>query len=483
MMQRPVVFMALAPILWGCAVGPDFKAPPARMVDRITADPLPARLQGGQPTIAPSDAPSEWWTLFGSVTLNNLVREALSANPDLAAARAALRVAQANADAQRAAFFPGLSGGFDATRQKTSNTLSPVLSNPSQTFNLFTPQLTVSYSLDLFGGTRRATESADAAARAQLFTLRAARLTLAGNVALAAIQYASLSDQIVAQRSIVTDTSQLRDLIADQLARGAVSEVSLAAQDTLVLQQKATLIGLEKQQAQQRDLLAALTGRLPAQFASPDLGLSDFSTVHDIPVSLPADLVRQRPDVRIAEENLHTANAQVGVAIAAMLPSITLSGSNGSAASALGALFGPGNGFWNVGAGLLQPLFDGGALLAKKRAADAALQQVEAQYQSAVVMAFQNTADALEAAQFDAKALSTIVAQERAAKISLSRSGRQRELGDVGLPSLLLAQQAYQQAEISLAQAKASQLADTVGLFTALGGGWWHGEKEGEGYK
>ena len=162
---------------------------------------------------------------------------------------------------------------------------------------------------------------------------------------------------------------------------------------------------------------------------------------------------------------------------------VTLSGSNGSAASALGALFGPGNGFWNVGAGLLQPLFDGGALLAKKRAADAALQQVEAQYQSAVVMAFQNTADALEAAQFDAKALSTIVAQERAAKISLSRSGRQRELGDVGLPSLLLAQQAYQQAEISLAQAKASQLADTVGLFTALGGGWWHGEKEGEGYK
>lgn len=486
MTGRKALYACMAAIvLAGCAVGPDFQPPAPPAVDRITARPLRARTAmadtpgGTEQMLTPgADIPAEWWGLFDSPALAALVRDALAANPDLAAARAALRVAQDNAAAERASFFPGLSAGFGATRQKTSGALSPVLSGPQQTFNLYTPQLSISYAPDLFGGTRRTVESADAAAHAQAFALRAAHLALVGNVVLAAIQYASLSDQIGAQRKILADAGRLRTLMQDQVARGAASRAALAAQDTLVLQDEAALIALRKQLSQQRDLLAALIGKLPAQFDPPVLRLADISLPRTVPVSLPADLVRHRPDVRIAEENLHMANAQVGVAIAAMLPGITLSASDGSAASAIGALFGPGNGFWSIGAGLLQPLFDGGALLAKKHAADAALAQAKAQYQSAVVMAFQNTADALEAVRYDADALSAQAGVERATATGLARAGRQRDLGDIGMPGVLAAEQNYQQAQIVLIQARATRYADTVGLFVALGGGWWNAPDE-----
>ncbi|HVW72712.1 MAG TPA: efflux transporter outer membrane subunit [Rhizomicrobium sp.] len=472
-----LVLTALA----GCAVGPDFKQSDTPAVARITNQPLPARTSstdihgGSQQVFAMQGAvPADWWTLFNSPVLNGLVRDALAANSDLAAARAALRVANANAAMERAAFFPGLSAGFDATRQQTSRTLSPVLNSPIQTFNLYTPQLTISYVPDLFGATRRTVESAEAQAHAQEFALRAAHLTLASNVALAAIQYASLSDQLAAQQKIVASAEQLLVMMQDQLARGAISKAALASQVVVVMQARAQLAALQKQRAQQIDLLAALTGRLPADFQPPQLSLADLSLPREAPVSLPADLVRQRPDVRIAEENLHAANAQVGVAIAAMLPNITLSATGGSAATAIGQLFGAGTSFWSIGANVAQTLFDGGALLAKKRAADAALDQAKAQYRSAVTTAFQNTADALEAVHYDSDALVANAAAGAAASEALARARRQQALGDTGMPAVLLAEQSDQQAQIALIQARASRYADTVGLFQALGGGWWN---------
>jgi NodT family efflux transporter outer membrane factor (OMF) lipoprotein len=468
-------------LLAGCAVGPDFKQPAAPMTSRITNQPLPAETVsagtkgGGQQAFVMQGAvPADWWTLFNSPALNGLVRDALAANSDLAAARAALRVANANAAAERAAFFPGLSAGFDATRQQTSQTLSPVLSSPVQTFNLYTPQLTISYVPDLFGGTRRTVESAQAQAHAQEFALRAAHLTLASNVALAAIQYASLSDQLAALQKITDGAEALRTMMQDQLARGAISKAALALQEVVVMQARAARAALGKQRAQQIDLLAALTGRLPADFQPPQLSLADLSLPRDVPVSLPADLVRQRPDVRIAEENLHAANAEVGVAIAAMLPNITLSATGGSAATAIGQLFGAGTGFWSIGANVAQTVFDGGALLARERAARAGLDQAKAQYQSAVTTAFQNTADALEAVHYDADALAANAAAGAAATEALARARHQQALGDTGMPAVLLAEQSEQQTQIALIQARASRYADTVGLFQALGGGWWN---------
>ena len=478
--KRTVSLLALM-ALAGCAVGPDFKQPDAPVTSRITNQPLPARTTStdtdggsGQTFVAQGAVPADWWTLFNSPVLNGLVRDALTANSDLAAARAALRVANANAAAERAAFFPGLSAGFNAVRVKSSQTLSPVLSGPAQTFNLYTPQLAISYAPDLFGGTRRTVESAEAQAHAQEFTLRAAHLTLASNVALAAIQYASLSDQLAAQQQITGSAEELRAMMQDQLQRGAISKAALALQDVVVMQARAQLAALRKQRAQQIDLLAALTGRPPADFQPPRLSLVDLSLPREAPVSLPADLVRQRPDVRIAEENLHTANAQVGVAIAAMLPNITLSATGGSAATAIGQLFGAGTGFWSIGANVAQTVFDGGALLARERAARAALDQAKALYQSAVTTAFQNTADALEAAHYDADALAANAAAGTAAREALARARHQQALGDTGMPAVLLAEQNEQQAEIALIQARATRYADTVALFQALGGGWWN---------
>jgi NodT family efflux transporter outer membrane factor (OMF) lipoprotein len=468
-------------VLAGCAVGPDFHQPAPPTTPRITAQPLPAQTVSAatsagaaQAFVVHGDVPADWWTLFNSPVLNRLVQDALAASPTLEAARAALKIADENAAVERAAFFPGLSAGFDATRQQTSQTLSPVLNSPVQTFNLFTPQLSLSYSPDLWGGVRRSVESADAQARAQKFALDAAHLTLASNVAVAAIQYASLLDQIAAQQKITADAEQLRAMMQDQFAHGAISQTALESQATLAKQAEAALSALKKQRAQQVDLLAALSGRTPADFTAPELHLSDLVLPGQVPVSLPADLVRQRPDVRMAEENLHSASAQVGVAIAAMLPNITLSGSAGSAAIAIGQLFAPGTGFWTIGAGIVQPLFDGGALLAKKRAADAGLDQARAQYKSAVVTAFQNTADALEAVHYDADALAADAAAAAAAQGALRRTRHQRELGDIGLPAVLLAEQSNGQAQIALIQGQATRYADTVGLYQALGGGWWH---------
>jgi NodT family efflux transporter outer membrane factor (OMF) lipoprotein len=481
----PLLAMPWLLALSGCAVGPDSEKPAPPAVDRITARPLARQTMatdtpggGAQDLIAGGAVPADWWVLFHSPALNRLVRDALAANPDLAGARAALRIANANAAAERAAFYPGLTAGFNATRQKESTTLSPVLANPAPTFNLYTPQLAISYVPDLFGGTRRAVESADAMARSQAFALRAAHLTLASNVALAVIQYASLRDQVAAQEKIVSDADQLRGLLEDQNFHGMASKAAVSAQNALLMQARAALVALCKQLSQQQDLLAALTGRLPADFEAPTLSLTELTLPRDVPVSLPADLVRQRPDIRMAEENLHAANAQVGVAIAAMLPNITLSANAGSAATAIGSLFGPASEFWSIGAGLAQPLFDGGALLNKKRAADAALDQAKAQYQSTVITAFQNTADALEAVHFDAEAVAANASANAAAADGLARANHQRQLGDIGMPGVLLLEQNYEQAQISLIQARASRYADVVGLFQALGGGWWNDRTE-----
>jgi NodT family efflux transporter outer membrane factor (OMF) lipoprotein len=478
--KATVSVLALA-ALAGCAVGPDFEQPAAPAAGRITIQPLPAQTvsadtNGGtqQVFVGQGNVPADWWTLFDSPVLNRLVQDALAANSDLAAARAALRVANANSAAERAAFFPGLSAGFDTTRQQTSQTLSPVLSSPVQTFNLYTPQLSISYVPDLFGGTRRSVEAVESQARAEEFALRAAHLTLASNVALAAIQYASLSDQVAAQQEITESAEHLLAMIQDQFSHGAISRAALASQQVVVMQAQAALAALKKQHAQQIDLLAALTGRLPANFQPPKLTLAELSLPRQAPVSLPADLVRQRPDVRIAEENLHAANAQVGVAIAAMLPNITLSATGGSAATAIGQLFGAGTTFWTIGANVAQTVFDGGALLAKERAARAGLDQAKAQYQSAVTMAFQNTADALEAVHYDAETLAANTGAQAAAAEALARARHQQALGDVGMPAVLLAEQNDQQAQIALIQARASRYADTVGLFQALGGGWWN---------
>jgi len=226
--------------------------------------------------------------------------------------------------------------------------------------------------------------------------------------------------------------------------------------------------------AQQRDLLATLTGRFAADGVSTVFELRSFTLPRRLPLSLPADFVRQRPDIRVAEANLHAANAQVGVALANRLPQITLTGNAGSTADSMSRLFSPGTLFWTIAGDAAQTVFDAGSKYYKQKAAEEQTAQVAAQYRSTMLNAFQNVADVLRALQADARTLNAAIAAERSAQQNIDLVRKQVERGQVAVALLLAAQQAYLQTSLARVQAQASQFADSVALFQALGGGWWN---------
>ena len=465
----------------GCAVGPDFHHPAAPGVDRYTSEALPARTtsaagKGGEAqAFAPDmDIPGEWWALFHSKALNDFIRQALKANPDLEAAQAALRGAWENVYAQQGAFFPSVDANLNPTRQKIAKELTSPLASGSNIYSLHTAQVSVSYAIDVFGGIRRQVESLKAQADFQRFQLEAAYLTLTSNVVAGAIEEAALRGQIAATKRIIEIQGQSLELLRRQYALGQIAEADVVAQEAALAQTQATLPPLEKQLAQQRDLLARLAGRFPSEGLAETFDHSSIELPQELPVSLPSRLVAQRPDVRSAEEQLHAASAQIGVSIANRLPNITLSADVGSVATAVGQLFTSGTGFWALAGNVTQPIFQGGTLLHRQRAAEAAYDQALAQYRGCVLTAFQNVADTLYAIQCDADALKAAVAAEGAAAKSLAIARTQLELGDVSYLALLNAEQTYQQAVMSRVQALANRYADTAALFQALGGGWWN---------
>jgi NodT family efflux transporter outer membrane factor (OMF) lipoprotein len=479
MSRRPRPLPALAAggvalALAGCAVGPDFVRPAAPASTGYgSASAAPA--DDTQHLVAGMDIPGQWWTLFHSAALDQLIEQALAANHDLAAAQAALRVAQETLKAGEASFFPTVQASYAPSRQKdATGTIAPTLSNNQPIFTLHTAQVTVTYMPDLFGATRRQNESLAAQAEQQRFEVEATYLTLTGNLVEAAVQEASLRGQVAATERLVAIERELTGLFRGQRTLGFVAEADLVAQEALLAQTEASLPPLRNQLDQQRDLVTALSGRLPDAEPAEIFELDQLSLPDPLPVSLPATLVEQRPDIRAAEANLHSATALVGVAIANFLPQVSLGAGTGSSATDIARLFTPGNGFWNLTGTATQTLFDGGALLHRRRAADAALEQAEAQYQSTVVTAFQNVADALHAVANDAEALRAQQAAEQAATRSLDFARRELALGAISHLTVLTAEQNYQQAVVSRVQAQAARLADTAALFQALGGGWWN---------
>jgi NodT family efflux transporter outer membrane factor (OMF) lipoprotein len=341
-------------------------------------------------------------------------------------------------------------------------------------FSLYTPQVNVSYVPDVFGLNRRTVESLKAEEGQARFALAATHITLSANVVTAAIEEAALRGQIDATREMVTVNSNMLAALRVQFEKGYASRVDVAAQESQLAQVAATLPPLLKQLAQQRDLLAVLAGRFPSQDISARFELASLQLPQELPVSLPLQLVAQRPDVRQAEESLHAASAQIGIAVANRLPNITLSADAGTMALEAGQMFSSGNAFWTLAGGVAQPIFQGGALLHKERAAKAAYTQAAEQYRSTVLTAFQNVADTLIALQQDANGLTAAAEARDAAKVSMDLAQKQFESGYAGYLSLLTADQAYQQALINLVQAQANRYADTAALFQALGGGWWH---------
>jgi NodT family efflux transporter outer membrane factor (OMF) lipoprotein len=464
-------------------VGPNFKRPAPPAADGFgsapsqgeTASTQGVRAGSAQRFVTGMDIPGDWWTLYQSPKLNELVEQSLKANPNVAAAEAALHQAHELVLAQRASYLPTVQGGFAAARAKNA---VATIANPTTEaqvdpyYNLFTAQLSLTYLPDVFGATRRSVEAGEAQTESARFRLVATYVTLSSNVVVTAVQEASLRGQIEATERLVTLQHQTTEIVRGQRRIGTASELDLLTQQAAEAQIVATLPPLEKQLGQTRDALAALVGRLPSEEPAETFRLEDLTLPRDLPVSLPSKLIEQRPDVRQAEADLHVASAQAGVALTDMLPQFAINANTGTAALQIGQLFGPYTGFWSLGASLTQTLFDAGALIHRRRAAEAALDQAGALYRAAVLLACQNVADTLRALQADADALKASAEADRAAKSSFDLARAQYRLGTISFVALLNAEQTYQQAELTLVQAQANRLADTAGLFQALGGGW-----------
>lgn len=456
----------------GCAVGPDFKRPGAPATASYVAGTLPDQTvatpaAGGQAQrfVHGQAIQSQWWKLFGSPALDELVEVALLANPDLQAAEAALRAAHSNAAAQRGAFWPRAELQLLPLREKPDADTSP--------YRLHTGQLNISYAPDLFGANRRQTEVLVAELELQQFEREAVYMTLVSSVVNAAIEEASLRAQIAATREIIGLSTRLLDISRRQHRVGQIGGAEVVSQEVALAQMQVSLPPLEKQLAEQRNLLAVLAGRLPSDKIQQRFELDELTLPTELPLSLPAQLVEQRPDIRAAQAQLHAASAAIGVAIAARLPNLTLTASSGRSGASWSQLTGSGAGFWAVGADLLQPIFQGRALLHQQRAAQATYDQAAAQYRSTVLTAFQDTADTLQAIVSDAQTLQAATVAHEAAQRSLVMVERQRELGAVSQADVVLAQQAYQEAVMGWVEARASRYSNTVALFHALGGGWW----------
>ena len=477
-----IALAAVSFAICGCAVGPNFTPAAAPDVtgyvkgNPSSADPGNGTASvPGQRFLSGADVSTRWWAAFKSEPLNELIRESVNHNPNLQAAEAAIKVARYNALAQRGLFFPQVTGN-SATQQilvANPQQVPPIpTQGPQSEFSLVTNQLTVSFVPDIWGGNFRAVESLDAVAEQQLFQLEAAFLTLTSNVVTAAIQEASLRGQMAATQRIIAIEKRLLDILKRQQSLGQAAQADVLAQDAALAQAEQLLPPLEKQLAQQRDLLTALAGQYAADEIRQKFDLAHLKLPTNLPISVPGKLVDQRPDVRAAEANMHSAAAQIGVAIAARLPNITLSANGGSAAFNWPQTFVPGTGFFTLGAAVAAPIFDGLTLYHKQKAAEAALEQAEAQYRATVITAFQNVADALRALQADAKAMRAARRAEDAAKASLDIVEKQVNEGQVNQLAVLNAQQTYLTAAVVRVQTEANRIADTAALFMALGGNW-----------
>src|SRR5271157_4109232 len=394
----PARFIAASALLLtaGCVVGPKFKKPAPPDVGGYTPTPISttsstAKVAGGeaQHFVEGRDIPGEWWTLFHSKPLDDLIERSLKANPDLKAAQAALIVARENVLAQRGFYYPSVTGGFSAIRAKSSNDLSPVTNTSALNYSLYTPQVSVSFVPDVFGLNRRTVESLQAQEQQARFALAATHITLSSNVAAGAIQEASLRGQVDATRELITINTDMLKILWEQYRRGYASELDVAAQEAQLAQVTATLPPLLKQLAQQRDLLAVLSGGFPDRELPEEFELSSFQLPRELPLTIPSQLVEQRPDVRQAEESLHSASALIGVAHANRLPSFALTADAGTMALIFTRTFTSG-GFLDAGGALTHPLFQGGTLVHRERAAIAAYTQADEQYRSTVLTAFRS---------------------------------------------------------------------------------------------
>ncbi|MGV8892578.1 MAG: efflux transporter outer membrane subunit [Burkholderiaceae bacterium] len=475
---RSLAALTLAGLLAGCAVGPDFKRPAAPDVAAYTAAPLPEQtvsaptaLGGAQRLIEGAAISDPWWRELGSPQLDALIDDALQASPTLASAQATLRQAQEVYAAQAGSTrYPQVDAGIGAQRQRSNpGTLGQV--GEAREFSLYNASVGVHYNLDLAGGNRRALEALAARADYRRYQLEGARLTLAANMVTTAVTQARLLAQIQATEAILDAQEEQLHLTRERVRLGQAAPDEVLALQTQVEQTRASVPLLRQQRQQSEHLLAVLAGRAPGAGGLPGFRLEDFTLPSDLPLIVPSELARRRPDIQAAQALLHAANAEYGVAVARLYPQLNLSANLGSQALSTGALFGSGSAVWSLIGQLTQPLFNPG-LPAEKRAALAAFDAAAANYQGVVLESLRNVADVLVALDNDAQRLAALAAADAAAQGSVASMQRQYALGAASYVQLLTAQQQAQQNRINLIAAQAQRLVDSAALYQALGGGW-----------
>ena len=468
-------------MLSGCAVGPTFvrPAPPSVRAYTTAAPKLAIRGQPVQRLAIGQRIPTQWWHLFHSPELDRVIRQALARNPTLSAAQDTLAEARESVLEARGGYYPQIDLGASAERQRgPAFALGLLPAKPGlPEFDLYSLGPTVSYSLDVFGLTRREVEESQAVAEIEDDQLAAAYLTISGNVVTDALTLASIRFQITAVRHIIADDERNLALVKLKVAGGLAPRSDVLIAETQLATDRALLPPLAQQQAVAEDALAVLVGRPPGAWAPPSFTLSQFTLPAVLPLSLPSTLVRQRPDILAAEAQVHARSAAIGVATAQMYPNIVLSGSIATAALSVGSLFGASSDVWSAAAGLTAPIFHGGALEAgKRRAIDAYRVSVEV-YRQTVLAAFGQVADTLRALGHDTELAAAEHQALEVAQASLRMQRASYSAGRSDLLQLLDAERSVEQARLADARATAARYVDSAQLLVALGGGWWRNPK------
>jgi NodT family efflux transporter outer membrane factor (OMF) lipoprotein len=476
LVQRTCLTVILA-MLGGCEVGPNFVRPAPPDTDRYTRE-----LQSEATVTANGQAQNftssntliaDWWKLFESEELNAVVNKAIANNPTLQASEASLRQSQDSMRAGYGVFFPQIQAGAGVSRQRVAPQQQGLQSG-SKIFNLITLSSTVSYAIDVFGGARRSVESLRAQADYQRYENVAAYLILSANVVNTGIARAAYIAEIHTTKKLIKLEQEQLHLTQAQVRSGTTPYSAVLSVQSLIATNEASLAPLEQNASQAEHLLATLEGEFPSKANLPDIDLTRLSLPVDLPVSLPSDLVNQRPDILAAEAQMHVASAKIGVATALMFPSFSLNGTFGTSGSNFGNLTAASGKFWSIGPSATIPIFQGTTLWFGRKAAIDTYQQSRANYRQTVLSAFEQVADSLKALEHDAEGLQAQVEAKRAAGEELKLVQANYHAGLIDYLAVLTADVQYHETTIAYLQADAQRYQDTVALFVALGGGWWN---------
>ncbi|MGD0480269.1 MAG: efflux transporter outer membrane subunit [Terracidiphilus sp.] len=466
--------------LTGCNVGPKYNPPTAPAVTGYTPQPQPAATATSagpagmaQHLDSAAALPAQWWTLFHSPELNGMMAQALANSPTLAQATAHLKEAQEELNARTGATkYPTVTGNASVEEEQLNLAAYGIpFPNPSP-FTLLNGSVAVSYALDIFGANRRVIEGLAANRDYENWQLEGARLMLTGNVVSAAIRQAEVRKQIELTEQLLTVEQRELEITVERNRDGGNSDADVESRKTTVAQTQAAIPPLEAQLDTVNHQLAVLMGKSPVEAQIPGLSLEALQLPQELPLSLPSALVRQRPDIRAAESLLHQASANVGVATANLYPQIVLSGSGGG----IGTSFVTGGDVWNVASSLTQPIYNGGALRAEKRKAEAAYQEANSVYRQTVLEAFGQVADTLTSIDHDAQTLKARSDATADADASYGIAQGRYQAGGISELVLLEAERQQLQTELDRTAATAARFSDSATLFQALGGGWWNAE-------